>query len=172
MTSIKDNTIFDKTSFLESSNSSFIEELYLKYINNPENVPQSWREFFDGLNEDKEVIKKEISGPSWAPKKNEVTKNNLSEKNLNQIKSEKKNAETINGEEVSRGYSGNMYWKFEDCISHTSRAERLHPGEFFCSGTVGGGCGLEHDRFLSPNDIMELEIIGIGTLRNRIVRPS
>ena len=78
----------------------------------------------------------------------------------------------INGEEVSRGYSGNMYWKFEDCISHTSRAERLHPGEFFCSGTVGGGCGLEHDRFLSPNDIMELEIIGIGTLRNRIVRPS
>ena len=56
MTIIKDNTIFDKTSFLESSNSSFIEELYLKYINNPENVSQSWREFFDGLDEDQKII--------------------------------------------------------------------------------------------------------------------
>jgi len=74
MTSIKDNTIFDKTSFLEGSNSSFIEELYLKYINNPEKVPQSWREFFDGLNEDKETIQKEILGPSWAPKKNNTLK--------------------------------------------------------------------------------------------------
>jgi len=45
MTSIKDNTIFNKTSFLESSNSSFIEELYLKYINNPENVPKVGENF-------------------------------------------------------------------------------------------------------------------------------
>ena len=35
MVSFKDNTIFDKTSFLEGSNTPFIEELYLKYINNP-----------------------------------------------------------------------------------------------------------------------------------------
>ena len=51
MTAIKDNTIFNKTSFLEGSNSAFIEELYLKYINNPETVTQSWRDFFDGLND-------------------------------------------------------------------------------------------------------------------------
>ena len=74
MTSIKDNTIFDKTSFLEGSNSSFIEELYLKYINNPENVPQSWREFFDGLDEDQKIIQTEILGPSWSPKKNNISK--------------------------------------------------------------------------------------------------
>jgi len=74
MTSIKDNTIFDKTSFLEGSNSSFIEELYLKYINNPENVPQSWREFFDGLDEDQKIIQTEIQGPSWSPKKNNISK--------------------------------------------------------------------------------------------------
>jgi len=73
MTSIKDNTIFDKTSFLEGSNSSFIEELYLKYINNPENVPQSWREFFDGLDEDQQIIQTEIQGPSWSPKKNNIS---------------------------------------------------------------------------------------------------
>ena len=74
MTSIKDNTIFDKTSFLESSNSSFIEELYLKYIHNPESVPQSWREFFDGLDEDQKIIQTEIQGPSWSPKKNNISK--------------------------------------------------------------------------------------------------
>ncbi|RUA14643.1 MAG: 2-oxoglutarate dehydrogenase E1 component, partial [Alphaproteobacteria bacterium] len=73
MTSIKDNTIFNKTSFLEGSNSSFIEELYLKYINNPENVPQSWREFFDGLDEDQKIIQSEIQGPSWSPKKNNIS---------------------------------------------------------------------------------------------------
>ena len=50
MALIKDNTIFDQTSFLEGSNSAFIEELYLKYAENPENIPQSWRVFFDGLN--------------------------------------------------------------------------------------------------------------------------
>ena len=74
MTSIKDNTIFDKTSFLDSRNSSFIEELYLKYINNPGNVPQSWREFFDGLDEDQKIIQTEIQGPSWSPKKNNISK--------------------------------------------------------------------------------------------------
>ncbi len=78
----------------------------------------------------------------------------------------------INGEERSRGKSGTMYWKFEDCIAHTSRAETLHPGEFFGSGTVGGGSGLEHDLFLEPNDVIELEVTGIGVLRNRVVRPG
>ena len=44
MTTIKDNTIFDKTSFLEGSNSAFIKELYLKYVDNPSAVPESWKE--------------------------------------------------------------------------------------------------------------------------------
>ena len=70
MASNRDNTIFEKTSFLHGSNSPFIKELYLKYLSNPESIPQSWIEFFDGLNEDQEIIKKEILGPSWGPKKN------------------------------------------------------------------------------------------------------
>ena len=68
MTTIKDNTIFDKTSFLEGSNSAFIKELYLKYVDNPSAVPESWKEFFDGLNEDHKIVQTEIKGPSWAPK--------------------------------------------------------------------------------------------------------
>ncbi len=69
MTSIKDNTIFDKTSFLEGSNSPFIEEMYLKYLKNPQNLPLGWKEFFDGLDDDHKVVESEIQGPSWAPKK-------------------------------------------------------------------------------------------------------
>ena len=69
MTSSKDNLIFEKTSFLHGNNSPFIKELYLKYLNNPKSIPQSWMEFFDGLNEDQEIVKKEILGPSWAPRK-------------------------------------------------------------------------------------------------------
>jgi 2-keto-4-pentenoate hydratase/2-oxohepta-3-ene-1,7-dioic acid hydratase in catechol pathway len=63
-----------------------------------------------------------------------------------------------------------MHWKFEDCIAHASRSETLHPGEFFGSGTVGNGSGLEHLRFLNPGDVVELEVEAIGVLRNRVVR--
>lgn len=78
----------------------------------------------------------------------------------------------VNGEEWSRGHSGTMHWKFEDIIAHVSQSETLHPGEFLGSGTVGGGCGLEMERFLSPGDVVELEVEGIGVLRNRIVKVS
>ena len=66
-----------KHHFCKVANSPFIKELYLKYLKNSKSVPQSWIEFFDGLNEDKEIIKKEILGPSWAPKKNNNLKTNL-----------------------------------------------------------------------------------------------
>jgi len=81
MTSNKKNTIFEKTSFLQGINSSFIKELYLKYLNDPKSIPQSWLEFFDGLDEDQEIIKKEILGPSWAPKKKKKKKKTLFSKN-------------------------------------------------------------------------------------------
>jgi len=75
----------------------------------------------------------------------------------------------VNGDEWSRGNSGSMKHKFEDVLVHVSQDETLYPGEFFGSGTVGNGCGLELGRFLKPNDVVELEIEGLGTLRNRVV---
>jgi 2-keto-4-pentenoate hydratase/2-oxohepta-3-ene-1,7-dioic acid hydratase in catechol pathway len=76
----------------------------------------------------------------------------------------------VNGVAWGRGNSREMHWKFEDCIAHASRSETLHSGEFFGSGTVGNGSGLESLRFLEPNDVVELEVEGIGVLRNRVVR--
>jgi 2-keto-4-pentenoate hydratase/2-oxohepta-3-ene-1,7-dioic acid hydratase in catechol pathway len=34
---------------------------------------------------------------------------------------------------------------------------------------VGNGCGLESMRFLEHGDVIELEVEGIGILRNRVL---
>ena len=78
----------------------------------------------------------------------------------------------VNGEEWSRSSSSTINWQFEDLISYISQSETLYPGEFFGSGTVGGGSGLEIERYLSPGDTIELEVEGIGTLRNKIIEKT
>jgi len=79
----------------------------------------------------------------------------------------------INGVEVSRGNSSDMYFTFEEVLEYVSKSETLYPGEFFgsgtCSGKNGVGCGLEHGRFLKAGDVIELEVEKIGVLRNRVV---
>jgi 2-oxoglutarate dehydrogenase E1 component len=82
MASNRDNLLFEKTSFLQGNNSLFIKELYIQYLNNPKSIPISWVEFFDGLGEDEEIIKKEILGPSWAPQKKQKIKINLNQKDI------------------------------------------------------------------------------------------
>lgn len=74
----------------------------------------------------------------------------------------------VNGETWADGSSGEMHHGFARIIAHVSRDETLHPGEVIGSGTLGNGCGLEHGRFLAPGDVVELEIEGLGCLRNRI----
>jgi 2-keto-4-pentenoate hydratase/2-oxohepta-3-ene-1,7-dioic acid hydratase in catechol pathway len=78
----------------------------------------------------------------------------------------------VNGEEWSRGSSASMHHRFEDIIAHISQSETLHVGEFIGSGTVGNGCGFELGRYPKAGDLIELEIEGIGVLRNRLVRPG
>ncbi|MCP9473430.1 MAG: fumarylacetoacetate hydrolase family protein, partial [Nitrospira sp.] len=75
----------------------------------------------------------------------------------------------VNGEEWSRGRFGTIHWSFSQMIAHVSRGETIYPGDVFGSGTVGGGCGLELDRYLKPGDVVELEIQPIGVLRTRVV---
>lgn len=74
----------------------------------------------------------------------------------------------INGELQSAGSSGTMHYSFPELIAFVSRHETLHAGEIICSGTVGGGCGDENGRFLQSGDLIELEVEGIGVLRNRV----
>ena len=70
----KDNSIYEKTSFLSKSNSAFIESMYLKYINSDPELSQDWNEFFDGLGDETKYILNEIQGPSWTPKKINIKK--------------------------------------------------------------------------------------------------
>lgn len=77
----------------------------------------------------------------------------------------------VNGEVWSSGTQGAMRFNFSQIVSHLSEEQTLQPGDVLGSGTVGQGCGLELDRWIQPGDIVELEVEGIGTLRNRVVRP-
>ena len=81
-----------------------------------------------------------------------------------------KMAARVNGETRSQGDSSAMLHSFEDMIAFVSRDETVYPGEFFGSGTMGNGCGLEQDRYLSDGDVVELEVERIGVLRNRVLR--
>ena len=62
----------DKDSFLFAANSGFVEDLYLKYLDNPENVDDYWRNFFKGLDQNQEQDRKSILGASWLPRKNKI----------------------------------------------------------------------------------------------------
>jgi fumarylacetoacetate (FAA) hydrolase len=76
----------------------------------------------------------------------------------------------VNGEERSRGNLRDMHWSWDDLLHWAARNTRLLPGDLIGSGTVGGGCILEHGdgRWLERGDVVELEIEGIGVLRNTV----
>jgi fumarylacetoacetate (FAA) hydrolase len=77
----------------------------------------------------------------------------------------------VNGEERSRGNLSDMYHRWDALLAQAARNTMLRPGDIIGSGTVGNGCILEHNdgRWLQRGDVVELEIQGIGVLRNRIV---
>lgn len=76
----------------------------------------------------------------------------------------------INGDLWSEGYSGDSHFSFEQMISFASRGEFVRAGDLMGSGTVGTGCGLELDKWIKPNDIVELEIERIGKLTNKVIK--
>ena len=56
MATNKNNNIFEKTSFLGNNSSEFVETLYADYLNNPDKLPEQWRNFFEGLNDKREKV--------------------------------------------------------------------------------------------------------------------
>jgi fumarylacetoacetate (FAA) hydrolase len=78
----------------------------------------------------------------------------------------------VNGEVRTDSRTGSMHYSWEQLLETAARnTPGLLPGDVLGSGTVGRGCILEHgdERWLAPGDEVELEIEGIGVLRNRIV---
>lgn len=87
----------------------------------------------------------------------------------------------VNGKPVSDGNLGDMDWTFAEIIERASYGVDLYPGDVIGSGTVGTGCFLElngtgklndpnyTEQWLQPNDMVEMEIDGLGKLSNTIV---
>ncbi len=87
----------------------------------------------------------------------------------------------VNGKQVSDGNVGDMDWTFAEIIERASYGVNLYPGDVIGSGTVGTGCFLElngtgklndpnyPEQWLQPNDVVEMEIDGLGKLSNTIV---
>ena len=58
-------TAFEQTSFLYGGNAQFIEQLYVKFLDNPASVDQHWRQFFAGLEDNTGDARRQVDGPSW-----------------------------------------------------------------------------------------------------------
>ncbi len=66
------NLKYEKTSFLTKSNSTFIEEMYVRYIKKDPNLPDSWKRYFETLDDDVQSVIQEIKGPTWNPNKKKL----------------------------------------------------------------------------------------------------
>jgi fumarylacetoacetate (FAA) hydrolase len=81
----------------------------------------------------------------------------------------------VNGVEWMRNDAGIMYHSWGAMIERASRDSRLVPGDVLGGGTVTGGSVGEAmrngfpARYLEPGDVVEIEVEGIGVLRNTIV---
>lgn len=80
----------------------------------------------------------------------------------------------INDEVICVGNYKTVHWTFPEMMERASEnGVRLLPGDILGSGTVGWGSLIENNftihRPIEPGDVVELEIQGIGVLRNRVV---
>jgi fumarylacetoacetate (FAA) hydrolase len=88
----------------------------------------------------------------------------------------------VNGTQVSNANVGDMDWTFAEIIERCSYGVTLYPGDVIGSGTAGTGCFLELNgtgklnnpdyevQWLQEGDTIDMEIDGLGTLSNTIVR--
>ena len=69
----------------------------------------------------------------------------------------------LNGKVVTSFDTGNTVFTVGEIIAEVTKYNTLHPGDVLWLGTDDLPCNME------PGDVVEVEISGIGTLRNRIV---
>src|SRR5690349_604709 len=90
------------SNFLSGPNAPFIEELYARYLEQPNAVDPSWRKFFGDLEEETDTVRNDIRGASWAPRERQV-----------EI-----------GREDANGHAGNGHYD-EDMVVRSARPQDL-----------------------------------------------
>jgi 2-keto-4-pentenoate hydratase/2-oxohepta-3-ene-1,7-dioic acid hydratase in catechol pathway len=77
----------------------------------------------------------------------------------------------VNGDVVVDDNSSAMYHKFPRIVEWLSTEEYLYPGDFIASGTCDHGTCMTSklQRWLEVGDVVELEIEGIGVIRNEVI---
>ena len=126
------NLEYEKTAFLSKSNSTFIEEMYMKFVNDDPTLPESWKNYFDEIGEEFDVVVNEINGPSWSPsKKFSINKNQKSTNGqLNELELMQSNANSIKAVAMIRSYRqrGHLIAKLDPLgLLKAEYLEELHP---------------------------------------------
>lgn len=79
----------------------------------------------------------------------------------------------LNGEVVQSGDTGQMIFDIPQLINYASTIFTLAPGDVIVTGTPAGvGFSRKPPRYMQPGDVVEVEIEGIGVLRNPIVQQA
>jgi 2-keto-4-pentenoate hydratase/2-oxohepta-3-ene-1,7-dioic acid hydratase in catechol pathway len=75
----------------------------------------------------------------------------------------------VNGELVQDSSTSEMVFGVAELVSYCSHSFTLEPGDVILTGTPWG-CGefMDPPRSLAPGDVVEVEVDGIGTLRNPV----
>ena len=131
------NFEFEKTAFLSKSNSAFIEEMYLKFVNNDPSLPDSWKIYFDQIGDEADIIVNEINGPSWSPSKKvsirKLQNSNNGNKNQAELVSKQSNANSIKAVAMIRSYRqrGHLIAKLDPLgLLKADYLEELHPESY------------------------------------------
>ena len=142
------NLEYKKTSFLNKSNSAFIEQMYLKFINKDSDLPESWKNYFLDIGDELDLIAKEINGPSWSPQKKRIDldeiqktidnkETNLSKESqqnkIDKIDIKKSNRDSIRAVSLIRSYRqrGHLISKVDPLeLREIEYLDELHPESY------------------------------------------
>ena len=136
------NLEYKKTSFLNKSNSAFIEQMYIKFVNKDPDLPESWKSYFLDVDEDLDLIVKEINGPTWSPAKKKIDPEQIHketeyQKNTNyqidQMDISKANSNSIRAVSLIRSYRqrGHLISKVDPLEMRESEyLDELHPENY------------------------------------------
>ena len=76
----------------------------------------------------------------------------------------------VNGEERQNDVTGNLMFPFRYLVSYLSSFYHLKPGDVIATGTPNGaGARFDPPKYLRPQDVVEVEVPGIGTLSNTVL---